>query len=86
MEHILLEVGDHAFQQHLSCLADAAADDHHLRIHHAADVAQQHAQIVVHLLQNGGGGRVTGLGRVKNVLAGQIFRVLQFGGQGESFR
>ena len=41
VEYVLVEIGDNAVNQHLSRLADAAADDHHLRVNGGAYVAKE---------------------------------------------
>ena len=74
MEYVLAEIGNDAVNQHLTRLADAAADDHHLRVNGGADVAQELTHVGVILIENHERFLVPGLTRVEDILAGQVFK------------
>ena len=80
MEYIFLEVRLDALDEHVAGLADAAADDHHFRVDHAAYVAKEHTHIIIDLIQNGRSGGIPGLGCIENILAGHVFNGAQRGG------
>ncbi len=77
MEHVLLKFRLNAVDEHLAGLADAAADDHYVRVHGGADVSQELAHVGVDLTEDGLGLPVTSLAGVKDVLAGEIFQGAQ---------
>ena len=81
VEYVLVEIGDNAVDQHLSRLADAAADDHHLRVNGGAYVAKELAHVGVIPVENDECFLVPGLACVEDVLAGQVFKRAQGAGR-----
>ena len=81
VEYVLVEIGENAVDQHLSRLADAAADDHHLRVNGGAYVAKELAHVGVIPVENDECFLVPGLACVEDVLAGQVFKRAQGAGR-----
>ena len=81
VEYVLVEIGENAVYQHLIRPADAAADDHHLRVNGGADVAQELTHVGVIPVENDECFLVPGLARVEDVLAGQVFKRAQGAGR-----
>ena len=80
MEAPLLKVAFYAVQKRLTRLADAAAQHHHIGIHHAAQAGNELTHVGIDLLQNLGCQCVTCLGSVKHVLGDDLFQASQRGG------
>ena len=65
-----MEVRLNTLHQHITGLADAAADDNYLGIDGGADTSQEQAHVAVNTVQNSIGSCITGLSCIEDVLAG----------------